>query len=193
MHNIYKELFDDKEAHILMERTASSFFIDLNKILLDYTLLEFAKITDPAITKGQENFTIENLIESIDWPQGVQQTLSSLNDKARAFRSHIIKARHKLLAHYDKDIFLNDTILGEFPAGEDEIFLKILEEICDIVHTACFGSIFGSISVAMHGDVQDLKKTLERALAFDRLFSESTGNEKGKLLSYLISTKNKTI
>lgn len=168
-----------------MERTAQSFFKDLNIILLNYCLLEFVKITDPATTKEQENFTIDNLIESIDWPQDVQQKLRSLNDRTKIFRCHTINARNKLLAHNDKDVFLTDKILGEFPKGEDETFLKTLEEICDITHTVCFNSIFGDISVSMHGDVLDLKKTLKKAMVYDKLFSESTGNEKVKLFSYL--------
>jgi len=78
IHHMYKELFENEEAQILMERTANSFFSDLNTILQHYLLLQFAKITDPATTMGQENFTIDNLIQSIDWPQDVHDNLTSL-------------------------------------------------------------------------------------------------------------------
>lgn len=37
----------------------------------------------------------------------------------------------------------------------------------------------------MEGDVEDLKKALKRALVFDRVFSESKGEEKAKLFKYL--------
>lgn len=87
--------------------------------------------------------------------------------------------------HNDKETFLNDEVLGGFPAGEDERFLSLLEEICNITHEACFNSIFGSVCVSTLGDVEDLKKALKKALVFDRLFSESTGKEKAKLLKYL--------
>ena len=75
--------------------------------------------------------------------------------------------------------------LGSFPDGEDERFLSLLEEICNITHEACFNSIFGSIGVSTLGDVEDFKKALKKALVFDRLFSESTGNETVKLFKYL--------
>jgi hypothetical protein len=185
VHNIYKELFENEEAHILMERTALSFFTDLNKIFHNYILLEFVKITDPAKTMGHENFTIDNLVESIDWPQDVQQELRLLSEKSKTFRKRTVNARNKLLAHLDKEVFLTDKILGGFQEGDDEVFLKTLEEICNITHKVCFNSIFGHISVAMNGDVLDLKKTLKKALAFDKLFAESTGNERAKLFSYL--------
>jgi len=192
IHNIYKQLFEDDEAQKLMERTAKSFFNDLNKILIGYILLEFVKITDPAaITmnkKEQENFTIDNLIETIDWPSDVKQNLQLLRNKTYTFRKHIKEARNKLLAHNDKCVFLTGKILGEFPNGEDEEFLKALEDICNITHNVCFNSIFGDIAVADYSDVRNLKKALKKALVFDKMFSESRGNEKAKLFSYLKET-----
>jgi len=185
IHHMYKELLEDKEAQILMERTANAFFRDLNTILQHYIVLEFAKITDPATTNGRENFTIDNLIQSIDWPQDIQDKLTSLNNKTKDFRKHIKAARNRLLAHMDKEVYLTNQVLGGFPKGEEEAFLQTLVEICDITHKACFNSIFGQISVVMEGDVFDLKKTLKRALAFEKIFSESTGKEKAKLFSYV--------
>jgi hypothetical protein len=74
---------------------------------------------------------------------------------------------------------------GEFPEGEDEIFLKTLQEVCDITHEACFGSIFGQMILAMPGDVINFKRALENAVAFNELLSESSGQEKTRLYSYL--------
>lgn len=103
----------------------------------------------------------------------------------KTFRGYIKNARNKLLAHYDKETFLNAKVLGDFPFGDEERFLSVLEEICNITHEACFNSIFGTISVSTQGDVEDLKKALKKALVFDRLFSESKGEEKAKLFEYL--------
>jgi hypothetical protein len=65
VHRIYKELFESESSRELMDKTAQSFFNDLNVILINYLLLEFVKVTDPAVSKGEENLTIDNLIESI--------------------------------------------------------------------------------------------------------------------------------
>jgi hypothetical protein len=67
---IFKALFEDEHpsCRTLMERTAPSFFTDLGRILHEYLLLECAKITDPAMTRGNINFTIDFLIENISWP-----------------------------------------------------------------------------------------------------------------------------
>ena len=189
IHNIYKKLYENDEAKQIMEKTAQSFFVNLNVILNNYLLLEFAKITDPeaSIVKGkiEENFTVNNLIMRVDWPKNIMSKLEPLRKEANTFRDYIKNARDKLLAHLDKETFLNGKVLGGFPLGKEEKFLSVLEEICNITHEACFNSIYGSISVSMEGDVEDLKKALKRALVFDRVFSESKGEEKAKLFKYL--------
>lgn len=86
IHNIYKELYENDEAKHIMEKTAQSFFIDLNVILNNYLLLEFAKITDPetSIVKGkiEENFTVNNLIMRVDWPENIMSKLEPLRKEA---------------------------------------------------------------------------------------------------------------
>ena len=166
VRHVYEELFEDDRSLILMEKTAPSFFADLNTILHSYLLLEFAKITDPAETYDKENFTVDNLIMSIDWPQRILDKLTVLSAKSKSFRNHILLARHKLLAHTDKEAFLTERTLGEFPVGEDEVFLKTLQEVCDITHQACFGLIFGQMIMAKPGDVINFKRVLEDAVTF---------------------------
>ena len=185
VRRIYAELFEDEQSQVLMEKTASSFFGDLSRIMHGYLLLEFAKITDRAKTSEKENFTIDNLIESIEWPPDIREELKALRDKTMLFRNYILPARHKLLAHTDKETFLADGTLGKFPEGEDEVFLETLQRVCDVTYKACFGEVFGQISLAMQGDVIDFKGALEKAVAFDELLSESSGQEKARLYSYL--------
>jgi len=117
-----------------MERAALSFFSDFNRILQEYLLLESAKITDPAKTMKKENFTVDNLLLGIDWPPDIRKKLISLKDKTDSFRDYIKEARDKLLAHLDKETFLTSSRLGGFPEGEEEGFLRNLQEICDVIH-----------------------------------------------------------
>ncbi len=191
VRRIYEELFENDKSPILMERTAPSFFSDLNTILHSYLLLEFAKITDPAETHDKENFTVDNLLMSIDWPQDIRDNLTSLSEKTKDFRRRIKNARDKLVAHTDKDAFLADRRLGEFPQGEDKVFLRTLHEICDLTHEACFGSIYGVMVPTMSGDVINLKKALVNSIAFNELLSESSGQEMIKLYSYLEKAKHR--
>jgi len=185
VRDIFAKLFENEQSKVLMEKTAPSFFRDLNRILHGYLLLECAKITDRAKTYGKENLTIDNLIESIEWPPDVQEELKSLSNKTKRFREHILPARHQLCAHTDKETVLAHRRLGEFPKGEDQEFLNNLQSFCDVIYKACFGTILGEIVTTRRGDVIDFKGTLEKAIAFDELLSESSGQEKRRLYSYL--------
>ena len=186
IHRIGKELFENDEGRKLMKQTAISFFTDINNILVNYFILETAKITDPAVTnKKYENFTIANMLETINWPESVARDLNRLNKVVEDFRKNVKGARDKLLAHYDKNTFMSDKVLGTFPEGDDEKFIKALEEMCNVLHKASFDTTFGDISVGMTGDVLDLKKTLKRAVAFERLLKESNDEDKSRLYKIL--------
>ena len=185
VRHMYRELFETEKSYFLMEKTAPSFFAHLNKILHNYLLLEFAKISDPAKSSGNENFTVDNLLLSIDWPQNMKERLESQNNIIKEFRNYIQGARHKLLAHSDKETFLGQKQLGDFPEGKDEIFLKALEEICNITHEACFGNIYGSMVVSQDGDVISFKKILLNGLAFNKLLEKSDKKQKVTMYSVL--------
>lgn len=188
VRHTYKVLFEDEQpsCQALMEKTASSFFVDINRILLEYLLLECAKVTDPATTRDDTNFTVDYLVEKIVWPddEAILERLKSLQDKTRAFRKHIILARNKLLAHLDTGAVLLGKALGGFPEGEDEEFFDALQKVCNIAHEACFGTIYGVMSpiTVGGGDVINLRRTLQEAVAFKEALSKSSGQEKTHLL-----------
>lgn len=200
VRDTYKVLFEDKQpsSRTLMEKTASSFFADLRRILHEYLLLECAKITDPAETFRHENFTVAYLVENICWPKiqltsmpdddkDILKRLKFLQDETEDFRGYLKGARDKLLAHRDTTTVLSGKPLGKFPEGEDMAFFDALQKICDIAHEACFGTIYGGMSPVIlgGGDVVSLRKTLERAVAFKAALSESSGQTKAWLYSCL--------
>jgi AbiU2 len=198
VRHTYKVLFEDEQpsCRTLMEQTASSFFADLNRILREYLLLECAKITDLAATGNYENFTVAYLVENICWPNDKQLTslpdddkdvlreLKSLQAIAEDFGSDIKPARNKLLAHLDTTAVLSSKPLGAFPEGKDKKFFDALQKICNITCEACSGRIYGEMSPVTRGggDVINLRKALECAVAFKEALSESSGQEKTHLL-----------
>ena len=183
----FKVLFEDRQpsCRTLMEKTASSFFADLNRILQEYLLLECAKITDPATTYDDANFTVDFLVQNISWPNDKKKGLESLQADAANFRKHIKRARNKLLAHLDGEAVLSGKPLGEFPEGKDGTFFEALQKICDISHEACFGTIYGDMShvTVGAGDVVSLRKTLKCAVAFEQALLEGSGQTKAWLYS----------
>jgi uncharacterized protein with von Willebrand factor type A (vWA) domain len=182
-HRIETGLFWNDKGQKLIEQTAESFFKDINRILIEYFILESAKITDPAKSFGKhENFSVANLIKTIDWSEDILEKLCQLKDKTDKFREKIKDARNKLLAHLSREEFLSDSVLGEFKKDDAENFLKTLEEIGDVMHKASFDETFGAISTAEEGDVMCFKKVLTKALAFDKVREENNGEEGRKLL-----------
>jgi len=211
IRHTFKVLFEDEQTscQTLMQKTALSFFVDLNRILQEYLLLECAKITDPATTHGNTNFTVDYLVQNICWPsdkailetmtslphdhKDILRELKSLQAIARCFRRDIKLARHKLLAHLDMSAVLLSKQLGEFPEDKDEIFFCALQKLCNITHEACFDSIYGEMSsiTVGGGDVINLRKTLEYAIAFKEALSESSGQERTHLLLLLQKAADK--
>ena len=198
VRHAYQVLFEDEQpsCRTLMERTASSFFADLNTILQEYLLLECAKITDPAASGDYENFTVAYLVEHICWPtkqltalpdddKDILKEFKSLQAVTEDFRSDIKRARDKFLAHLDKEAVLSGEPLGAFPEGKDQDFFDALQKLCNITHEACFGTIYGDMSPITGGDVINLRKTLECAVAFKAALSESSGQNKTWLYSCL--------
>jgi hypothetical protein len=192
VRHTYRVLFEDKQpsCQTLMEKTASSFFADLKRILQEYLLLECAKITDPAETGGRENFTVDCLVRNICWPnhdKNILKELESLQATTEGFRSYIKCARNKLLAHLDRRAVLSGEPLGAFPEGKDKDFFDALQRICDVTHKACFEEIYGYMSPITlgGGDVFNLTKTLACAVAFEKAPSESSGQNKTWLYSCL--------
>lgn len=185
IHRIYEELFADVDSQKMMEKTAPSFFHDLNNVVVDYLLLQFAKITDPAATGCKENLTVDYLVNTIQWTEEWKKQLIPLRDRAMKLRPYLKDGRNRILAHSDLKTTMTGEKLGGFPEGEDKEFLDALENLCNLAYKGCFSSVFGKISVGTAGDVLDFKKVLRKALAFDKALTEHGSDEKAKLLEYL--------
>ena len=183
IYYIRRGLFEDNGSEHLIEKTAPGFFGDINIILINYYLLEVAKLTDPARSGKRENLTTANLIESIEWPPHCLKKIKRLNMTVQAFRDYIKPARDRLLAHRDKETVLSDKTLGAFPEGEDKKALDALEQMCNVMYEIAFGEIFGA--VALDTGVLDFKETLGKAIAFEKHFDQSKGKDKSHLFGLL--------
>jgi hypothetical protein len=186
-HYVGEKLLGDEQTRSLMEKTAKAFFEVVTKTLIDHFLLEVAKLSDPA-TSGHgkdENFTIDNMLSTVDWPPDVSSELARLNDAVHQFRDYIKPARNKLLAHYDKRTVLSGKTLGVFPSGEDRKVLDVLEQMCNLMHKASIGGTYGQMVCSRPGDVSGLQKAMEEALAFEKLVGQSKGEDLRRLVQCL--------
>ncbi len=180
-YHIYKILFEENSHKELLIKTANTFFGDFNRIIIAHLFVQFCRLTDREGKEGKYNLTTKYLIKNIQWPSDTEKTLNAIHNKLQTFRSFIICARNKILAHIDLDTTRSKGMLGEFPKGEDIEFLNSLGEFCDCMHRNCFGIPFGDVDPGGEGDVLDLIKTLKRSLAFEKLWTESSGEDLIKL------------
>lgn len=125
-YNTYTRLFNE-ENRDLLSKVAARFFTDMAEIMQRDWMLQVCKIMDPASTKykGQifENITLSLIDEQLVSNGLSNQSIVDLSAKLNSYGEKIKPARHKRLAHYDRDHQINDITLGETTDEELHEFL----------------------------------------------------------------------
>ena len=161
--NTYNDLFfsgfDD-----LLTKAASTFFNDIAEIMQRDWVLQVCKLMDSAITKRDgkvlENISIK-LINSQLVNEGLMsKEISSISDSILAYGKNIIPARHKRLAHFDREHQICGIVLGATTEKELEDFLENIQKYCDAVGRAVGLGPLDFAGSSCSGDVHDLLKVL---------------------------------
>jgi len=81
------------------------FFGDLNQLLIEQLVLQICRLTDPPVTMGRTNLTIDYVIREADFCGAPEDhaRVSALRDRIHQFRSKILPARNRLIGHLDLD------------------------------------------------------------------------------------------
>jgi hypothetical protein len=160
----------------MMERAATGFFGDLNRVLIEYMIQQICKITDPASDiRKNENHTVEFLLQHYNFssePETVEK-LQNLNIKLKSFRAKLLPARHKFIAHADRAAILDGRILGAAPKGDWDQFWIDLQDLVSTIHKVIVGSPFEINSVAMLSDADGLLNALKHGVCFDQLMHDT--------------------
>jgi hypothetical protein len=170
VHDLYRSLFDTNKNQLdLYSSIAPMCFGDLNAILVEYVLLQFSKITDPAKTGKNFNLTTNYVLHEIEWPERVKELLEAVNARLMGFRKYIEPARSKRVAHIDLHSQLTQReSLGGFPKDADKRFLQDLQEFASIAYGHLHPGEHFSITVAMSTDTHKLVRALEKSAVFDQ-------------------------
>jgi AbiU2 len=180
----YRSLFENQKLYPLLKDTSFIFFTHINSLYIDSILLDIGKITDPAESYDFENFTVSNLIHSIDWGKKAQRKLNKLEQEVLSFRCNIKDVRNKLLAHLDKKSVLENSTLGTFPYEDGNTLLKNLKEILNICHFESKG-YDTSFKLTQEGDVIDFITAIKQSEAFNRIFKDGDIDERSSLLDLM--------
>lgn len=164
-YNLYRFLYEGgKKTDALLARTALAFFHDLNRIIVEYLLLQICKITDPAESRGRQNLTVANLNKNLDSLGLLTQDLIDLEAQLNGYRDLIKLARDKLISHLDWQAVQDGRPLGEHEAVEVRRFFGSLFKYTDLVGEACGAGPSDYSVTPCQGDVVDLLRLLGNAL-----------------------------
>jgi hypothetical protein len=168
------ETADDPDKAI-MERTAPVFFGDLNKVLIEYVILQVCKITDPARdVRGNENHTTGFFVAAADLSSEPEKRrrLTELHASMQGLREKLKPARDKVISHLDRNAALSKMILGAASKDEWSQFWRDLDEFVAILHETHVSSPpLHLLSVSGITDTEGLKRALRDGKHFNELIN----------------------
>lgn len=166
----FAALFELNEPRLeLLSEVASTFFHDLNLILIDYILLQQCKLTDPASSGADKINLTTNFIVGLEWSDSTRQVLRAKNAELMTFREKIIDARRKLIAHLDLSARLQSFGLGDFSEAEEAKFWSALQGFVNAAHSESVGEPYEIDATMVDGDVHSLIHCLKDGLAYSDL------------------------
>ncbi|MCP4614376.1 MAG: hypothetical protein GY845_37310 [Planctomycetes bacterium] len=192
IHRQYCVLTKFFEENPYMLGKASGFFKNMSDSMRLELLLEFAKVTDPAKSLGNDNLSVNHILENIQWPDTVKSKLSDYQQEIQSFRSYIKDARDKILSHIDVQTLLNKTVYAQFPLEEGERFIQNLKAFSTLAYETCFETPW-NIILSFPGDVDDFCKILEEAEMFELLKKRDHKMYTELITEYLQSKSNRNM
>jgi hypothetical protein len=161
LHN--RILFEEStgEQKEMMSRVADIFFGDLSSMLRENIILQVCRITDPAKdARGNENLTIDFLLQHFVGEPAIKRQLDELNNKLQAFRLRILPARNKLISHLDREAIRSGAPLGGVPDSEWNEFWSNLQGLVYIIYDKVVGEPPPYINAAAQSDADGLLNSL---------------------------------
>ena len=117
----------------LMETPYGACLDRLNQVSHEYIILQIAKLHDPAIQGQNENLSIDFFVRQAFWSEGEESTIREISAELNGFTEQIRDARNKILAHNDRLVFGEGSLLGSFSEGDDERYFRDLGVLCSMI------------------------------------------------------------
>jgi hypothetical protein len=173
----YQMLFEGSDLkRELLESTAHKFFHDLNLMLIEHLVLQICKLSDPDITCGKRNLTIQFLAKNADFSASPRELakLTKIAARIDAFRARILPARNKFISHLDLDAALGRKSLGGASIAAWRRFWLDLQDFLTIIHKRYVDARvpFYLNGVGMTSDADQLVKALKESTYFRALLDD---------------------
>ena len=105
----------------------------LNTISQEYSILQIAKLHDPAVQGIYENLSIDFFVKQTFWSEDETPIIREISLALGGFSDQISDARKKILAHNDRSAFAENLPLGDFPEGDDQKYFHTLGQLCSMI------------------------------------------------------------
>ncbi len=162
-YNTYTDLFNE-ENEKLLSCVAATFFTDIAKILQRDWMLQVCKLGDPAETTRKkekfQNITIALIDKKLKECDLLNNEIQKHSLGIFDYCNKVKPARHKRIAHFDREHQLNGKVLGETTEDELQKFLCDIQQYCDEVGTVIGLGPLDFTGSGCEGDVLDLLKVL---------------------------------
>ena len=162
-YNNFNDLYEDDQTLDLLRYSAAWFFHDMNIILQEYCLLQVGKLTDPVRSMGRENSTIPNLDARLQAESLWIPEIADLSAKIMRYRDIIKDSRNRVIAHADKETFLQNLTVGAHAKQDMQDFFENLNAYTDAVGNVLGVGALCYKTCAATGDVTDLISLLGHA------------------------------
>jgi hypothetical protein len=107
----------------------------LNDITIEHTLLQMAKLHDPAEQLGRKNLTFDYIITYGGWDTQTTSVLATLRGRLDVLLAKSLKpARNRVLCHNDLETLIKEPPLGNFDPGTDCEYFEVLQEFLSTVY-----------------------------------------------------------
>lgn len=162
-YNTHLTLFSNANKQVI-DKTAPTFFTDINRVLGEYIFLRVCVLTDPAKTGKDENLSSNAINSSLENYGLMTSRILELSGELEKYRVIALKPRNKLISHLDRAAVLNGAALGTHTEEEMHAFYENLQEYCDQVGTALGVGPLDFRVTGCKGDAADLLQQLKKCV-----------------------------
>ena len=159
-----------EEERKTMESIAPLFFEDFAQVLSEYVVMAACRVTDPATDRqNNENFTVEMFVESFSSDPETYKRLDELHQRMKKLRKKIEPARHKLVAHADRETIRSGKPLDGASWQEWDDFWTALADFVRVLNEKVVGEPFEIDAGGVLGDAQSFMKAFRQSKCFEAL------------------------
>lgn len=143
----------------------------MNREVLNSVIGAMCRITEPAKSHGQQNLTVQAIVKGTQWTEGRDSEAKCIAQRCDGFYRQLKEGRHKLLAHNDLKIALDDQ-WSPFPLPPS-IGKDVIEQLESLIKLAYeqYG-IRGDGRVILLGDEREFIKRLNDSLLYERALKD---------------------